>query len=118
LVLAVLQGIAAQVAELGRLVQDELGAPLSALRADGGLTQSATLMQAQADLLQIPVEIYPSPHATLLGAAALARLAMEPGVSIADAVGTWRPTRVYEPSWSPDRAAQFRTRWLAAAAHT
>jgi glycerol kinase len=118
LVLAVLQGITAQVAELGRLVQDELGAPLSALRADGGLTQSATLMQAQADLLQIPVEIYPSPHATVLGAAALARLAMEPGLSLADAVGTWRPTQVYEPSWSADRAAEFRGRWLDAAAHT
>ena len=118
LVLAVLQGIAAQVAELGRLVQDELDAALSALRADGGLTQSATLMQAQADLLQIPVEIYPSPHATVLGAAALARLAMEPGLNLADAVGTWRPTRVYLPAWSADRAAEFRTRWLNAAAHT
>jgi glycerol kinase len=118
LVLAVLQGIAAQVAELGRLVQEELGAPLSALRSDGGLTQSATLMQAQADLLQIPVEIYPSPHATLLGAAALARLAMEPGLNLGDAVGTWRPTRVYVPAWSADRAAEFRARWLDAAAHT
>jgi glycerol kinase len=117
LVLAVLQGIAAQVAELGRLVQDELGASLAALRADGGLTQSGTLMQAQADLLQIPVEIYPSPHATVLGAAALARLAMESGLSPEDAVGIWRPTQVYEPNWPPDRAAEFRARWLGAAAH-
>ena len=118
LVLAVLQGIAAQVAELGRQVQNELGGPLSALRADGGLTRSAILMQAQTDLLQVPVEIYPSPHATVLGAAALARLAMEPGISLADAVGPWRPRRVYEPSWPPDRAAEFRARWLDAAAHT
>ena len=36
-------------------------------------------MQAQADLLQVPVEVYPSAHATPLGAAACARLALEPG---------------------------------------
>jgi len=52
-----------------RLAAD-LGAPLTALRVDGGLTRSAALMQSQADLLGVPVEVYPSPHATALGAAA------------------------------------------------
>ena len=36
-------------------------------------------MQAQADLAQLPVDVYPSAHATPLGAAACARLALEPG---------------------------------------
>ncbi|MEV4377778.1 FGGY-family carbohydrate kinase [Streptosporangium sp. NPDC049644] len=40
LVLAVLQGIAAQVAELGDLVAADLGQPLTRLRVDGGLTRS------------------------------------------------------------------------------
>ena len=66
------------MAELADLVQTDLGAPLTRLRADGGLTQSRTLMQATADLLQVPVEVYPSPNATALGAAALGRLAVEP----------------------------------------
>ncbi|MFI7277032.1 FGGY family carbohydrate kinase [Streptomyces sp. NPDC049879] len=116
LVLAVLQGIAAQVAELCRLVEADLGAPMTRLRADGGLTNSRALMQAQADLAQIPVDIYPSAHATPLGAAALARLALTPGLTVADAVGDWRPTTVYEPRWSADRAADFRARWAEAAA--
>ena len=115
LVLAVLQGIAAQVTELTALVGRDLGQPLTRLRADGGLTHSATLMQAQADLAQLPVDIYPSAHATPLGAAALARRALEPGLDLADAVGDWRPTTVYEPRWSPDRAAEFRTAWARAA---
>ena len=34
-------------------------------------------MQAQADLAQMPVEVYPSLHATPLGAAACARLALD-----------------------------------------
>lgn len=118
LVLAVLQGIAAQVAALCGLVETDLGAPLSRLRADGGLTRSRTLMQAQADLAQVPLDIYASSHATPLGAAALARLALTPGLSLKEAVGDWNPVTVYEPIWSADRAAHYRSTWAAAAEAT
>jgi glycerol kinase len=114
LVLAVLQGIAAQVAELADLVQSDLGTPLTRLRADGGLTQSRTLMQATADLLQVPVEVYPSPNATALGAAAFARLAVEPTLDLPEAIVGWTPADSYEPKWSADRAAEHRARWRAA----
>ncbi|AZK98041.1 MULTISPECIES: FGGY family carbohydrate kinase [Streptomyces] len=115
LVLAVVQGVAAQVATVSDLVAADLGSPLTRLRADGGLTRSRTLMQAQADLARLPVEVYPSPHATPLGAAALARLALDPGLSLRDAVGDWKPSAVYEPEWSEDRAADFRATWTAVA---
>ena len=97
LVLAVLQGIAAQVAELGALVGADTGAPLARLRVDGGLTRSRVLMQAVADLMQVEVDVYPSPHATPLGAAALARTALDPGLALADAVTPWEPDQVYAP---------------------
>jgi glycerol kinase len=116
LITAVLQGIAAQVAELADLVGTEFGTRPHRLRVDGGLTNCATLMQATADLLQVPVDVYPSPHATALGAAALARLALEPRLSTGDAVGDWAPARSYEPRWSTERAAEFRDRWRAAVA--
>lgn len=118
LVLAVLQGIAAQVAALCDLVGADLGTPLTRLRADGGLTRSRTLMQAQADLAQVPVDIYPSAHATPLGAAALARMALDPGLSLPDAVGHWEPVTVYEPAWSADRAERYRSTWAAVAEST
>lgn len=116
LILAVLQGIAAQVTELAVLVGRDLGRPLSRLRADGGLTNSAALMQAQADIAQFPVDIYPNAHATALGAAALARCALDPSISLKEAVGDWKPTTVHEPRWSADRAEEFRTTWAQAAA--
>lgn len=116
LVLAVLQGIAAQVAEIGSLVAHDLGDPLARLRADGGLTQCRTLMQATADLTQLEVEVYPSAHATPLGAAALARMALDPSLALADAVPSWTPTLTYQPQWSPDQTADFRGRWAEAAA--
>ncbi len=115
LVRAVLEGIAAQVAELVTLVGHDLGTPLSTLRVDGGLTRSRVLMQAQADLGQLPVEVYPSAHATALGAAACAQLALDPGLSVADVVGHWTPTAVYEPRWSADRSAAHLARWRTAA---
>lgn len=118
IVLAVLQGIAAQVAELGELVGRDSGRPLQRLRVDGGLTRSRVLMQAVADLLQVAVDVYPSQHATPLGAAALARVAARPGLPLAEAVVPWRPSTTYEPRWSPERAAEFRARWAEAAAST
>lgn len=116
LVRAVLEGVAAQVAVLTALVGEDLGAPLTVLRVDGGLTRSHVLMQAQADLAQIPVDVYPSPHATPLGAAACARLAVDPALSLADVAGGWRPSATYEPAWTAERAGSFLDRWRTAAA--
>ena len=87
LIRAVLDGLAASVALLARAVAADLGQPLTALRADGGLTRSRLLLQAQADLLQIPVEVPRSPDATALGVAALARLGTGQAASLAEAVG-------------------------------
>lgn len=109
-VLAVLQGIAAQVAELVSAI-DADAAALTRLRVDGGLTQSTVLMQACADILQVPVEVYPSAHATALGAAALARLSLTPEQSVRDVVTDWTPSGCYEPRWRPERADEFRSAW-------
>jgi glycerol kinase len=110
---AVLDGIAAQVAVTLSAVEADLGRPMSVLRVDGGLTRSATLMQAQADIAQMPVELYPGAHATAAGAAAAAHLAIDPSLSIAEAVGNWQPERVFEPQWSGERAEEFRGAWAS-----
>jgi glycerol kinase len=115
LVRALVWGIAAQVASLARAMAADLGRPLSRLRVDGGLSRSNALMQAQADLLQIPVERYPAADATALGIAAFARL----GAGDADrpevAVGAWTPSAVFEPAMAPDDAAERLERFRLAA---
>jgi glycerol kinase len=118
LVLAVLQGIAAQIAELVTAIGNDTRAPLTRLRADGGLTQSAVLMQACADILQVPVDVYPSAHATALGAAALARLSLDPTQALADVVGPWSAAAGFEPRWDAGRAEEFRCAWRELAATT
>lgn len=115
LVRAVVEGIAAQVALLAGSVAGDLGSGLRALRVDGGLTRSTLLLQCQADLMGCPVEVYPSPHATALGVAALARLALGTVDSASAAVGAWRPAAVVEPRIGADEAAERLGRWRAAA---
>jgi glycerol kinase len=114
LVTSVLQGVAAKVAELSALVAGDLGAPLTRLRVDGGLTRSAKFMQAVADLAQLPVDVYPSAHATPMGAVALMRTALAPGLELRDAVIGWEPSAGFEPLWPAERAGEFRARWRRA----
>ncbi len=100
LVRAALEAIAHQVAD----VVDALPQRPSALRVDGGATANTFLMQCQADLLGLPVEVAAERETTALGAAALAvgRGARVP-------VGA-----VYEPVVSRDEAATLRAGWAAA----
>lgn len=114
LVTAVIQGLAAQVAELADLVSTDMASPLTRMRVDGGLTRSAVFMQSVADLLQIPIDVYPTAHATPLGAVALARMSIEPSLTLADAVVAWKPEHTFEPAWSRDRADSFRSEWRGA----
>jgi len=107
LVRALVWGIAAQVTILAGAMSTDAGGPVPALRVDGGLSRSRALLQAQADLLQARVELYPSPDATALGIAALARLGASGASSPQDAVGDWRPAAVFEPRMGAQQAAEL-----------
>ncbi|WP_369264349.1 FGGY family carbohydrate kinase [Streptomyces sp. R35] len=116
LVRALCEGIAAQVVELADAAAGDLGAPLTALRVDGGLTRSALLMQTQADLLQLPVEVSALPDATALGVGVVARLGLDPALTVDDALSDRKPSAVYEPRIGPDEAAERLTRFRSAVA--
>jgi len=100
LVRAALEAIAHQVADVVEALPD---AP-SVLRADGGATANTFLMQFQADLLQVPVEVAAERETTALGAAALAA-GRETGVGVG---------AVYEPRRSVDEVATLRAGWRRA----
>ncbi|RZB14630.1 carbohydrate kinase [Streptomyces sp. F001] len=103
---ALCEGLAAQVVDLADTAATDLGSPPAALRVDGGLTRSTLLMQTQADLLQLPVEVSALPDATALGVGVLARLGAEPGLTVAEALPDWKPAAVYEPRITADEAAE------------
>jgi glycerol kinase len=96
---AVAEGIAASVA----LLVSAAGIPLTSLRVDGGLTRSRLLMQAQADLLQVPVHICRE-DATGRGAAVFARLGTAEATSLGEALGAAEVEATVVPSITADEA--------------
>jgi glycerol kinase len=71
---AAFDAIAHRVADIVEAMTPALPSPPLRLRVDGGLSRSAVLVQRQADLLGIPVEIADNDESTALGIAAMAQV--------------------------------------------
>lgn len=102
---AVLEGIAQRGADLAEAAAGDTGHPIGALRVDGGMSNSAFLMQALADACACPVEVSAVTEATTLGAGFLAGVAVGVWSDLAEATGVVRPRSVVEPAHGVDRAA-------------
>jgi glycerol kinase len=110
LVRAALEAIAFQV----RDVVDAMGVELEVLRADGGGAVNRFLMQLQADLLRVPVEVPEERETTALGAAALAGLAVGTWSSPEDVAAARRQAARYEPALPEDEADRLLAGWREA----
>jgi glycerol kinase len=90
------------------------GQPIEVLRVDGGGAINRFLMQFQADVLGIPVEVAAIRETTALGAAFLAGL----GVGFWKSADELRKRRAvaarYEPSMSADQREANYAGWLRA----
>jgi glycerol kinase len=111
---AALEAIAFQVADVLEAVYSETGAPLQALRVDGGAAVNDLLMQFQADILGVPVVRPRVTETTALGAAYLAGLATgfwpSPDALRAERKGDVR----FEPKMSATERAERRGNWQKA----
>lgn len=113
LVRATLESIAYQVRDLVTAM-GQAGQPVEVLRGDGGGTANAFLMQFQADVLGVPVEVAAVRETTALGSAYLAGLS----------AGLWRDadevrerravSARYEPRLSADERDTLYDGWLRA----
>jgi glycerol kinase len=92
----------------------DTGAPLAALRVDGGAAANDLLLQFQADLLGVPVERPVVAETTALGAAYLAGLAVGFWRDLADLEGHWLLDRRFEPSMDPARRDRLYAGWRRA----
>jgi glycerol kinase len=94
------------------------GQPIRILKVDGGGTANPFLMQFQADLLGVPVEVSAVQETTALGAASLAGLGVGLWSELAELSGRWRLARRYEPEMSPDERDSLYSTWLRAVERT
>lgn len=110
---AVLDAVAFSVRAVVDAMAADSGLALPSLRVDGGMTDNATLLQIQADVLGVPVERPALAEATAWGAAAFAGVAA--GLFSPDVLAErWTAARRVTPSPVADARAGDYDRWRRA----
>jgi glycerol kinase len=110
---AALEAIAYQAVDAVRVIQAASGVKLEELKADGGASENAWLMQFQADVLGTPVVVPEITETTALGAAYLAGVAT--GAWTLEQVGAmWREAARFEPRMSADERESLLAEWRRA----
>jgi glycerol kinase len=103
---AAVDSISQQICDIVDVIE-ERSVPLRLFRADGGATNSALVVQTQADLLGREVEVGEVAEVSALGAAKLAwrMLGREAAWPVASS------GRVYRPALDPTERREHRQRW-------
>jgi glycerol kinase len=114
---AALEAIAYQSLDAVRAMEAASGQPLQELRADGGATANAWLMQFQADILGVPVVLPRITETTALGAAFLAGIGVGRW-SAADVREAWCEQARFEPRMEGGERERLLVGWHDAVAAT
>ena len=111
---AALESIAYQTADVIDAMCQEAGIGLTELRADGGASLNSFLMQFQADILNVPVDVPVINETTALGAALLAGMAVGIWPDRQTLADRWKLDHRYEPGMSANQRQQLRNGWNTA----
>ncbi|MBL7491683.1 glycerol kinase GlpK [Frankia sp. AgW1.1] len=110
---AVLESIAYRTRDIVEAMT-AAGTPVTELRADGGAAANPWLMQFQADILGIPVDVPDNLETTALGSGYLAGLATGVFPDRAALAGLRRTAARYEPVLAPATRDSLYADWLRA----
>jgi glycerol kinase len=111
---AALESMCYQTRDVVAAMERDSGIKLKEIRADGGAVVNSFLMQFQADILGVPVEVPLVTETTSLGAAYLAGLAVGFWESREELNAKWKVERRYEPQMSETERTRLYERWLKA----
>ena len=115
---AALEAIAFQTREVLGAVNADVAVPLTELRVDGGATANDTMLQFQADILNLPVVRPVVGETTALGAAYAAGLAVGFWKSLDDLRANWKEDRRWEPAMDEDERGRLNRNWDKAVTKT
>ena len=113
---AVLESMAYQTRDVIEAMQRDSGILLKDLRCDGGASVNDVLMQFQADILGVQVEVPSIVETTALGAAYLAGLAVGFWDGKAELAEKWALDNRYRPRLDETRRERWFARWRKAVA--
>lgn len=108
---AALEGIAFQTKDVLSAMEADSGIKIKELRVDGGATVNDTLMQFQADILQIPLVRPKILETTALGAAYLAGLAVGFWKNTDEIKDQWKEDKRFEPKMNPEDVKILLNKW-------
>jgi glycerol kinase len=111
---ATLEAIAYQVRDVVDTMKLEAGIKIPILRVDGGGTANSLLMQFQADIMNMPIQVAAVAETTALGVAYLAGLATDLWKNTNEIAKKWRSSATFEPKMSADQRDQLYSNWLRA----
>ena len=105
------ESIAYQVADLVHAMEADTGLPLGQLKADGGASRDAFLMQFQADILDREVRRPAIRETTARGAAYLAGLAAGVWSGTGELRRLWRCDTAFSPAMPPEQRERLLEQW-------
>jgi glycerol kinase len=108
---AALEACAYQVAELVEAMRADTGGGLAELRVDGGMTANDLLLQIQADVLGVPVDVPAEAELTAAGAAFAAGLAVGFWQGVDELRGLHGAVRRFQPRSDEEERRRGLARW-------
>ncbi|BAK97896.1 glycerol kinase [Oscillibacter valericigenes Sjm18-20] len=108
---ATLESTAYQVRDVLDVMRRESGVSVPVMRCNGRATANTFLMQFQADILGIPLEIPEIEATTALGSAFLGSIGLGDYGGVEDLSQIWRCARCYEPRMSADQRGSLLYHW-------
>ena len=111
IVRATLESIAYQVKDNLDIMTKDSGTPIEVMRVDGGIVANDFLMQFQADILGIPVDVPVITETTALGAAYLAAYGIGEFKNLDELASKWKLQKRYEPNMDPKLRDQLLHNW-------
>ncbi len=111
IVRATLEAIAYQVKDNLEVMNMDASIPIKIMRADGKAVANNFLMQFQADILNIPVDVPEITEIQPLGAAYLAALGIGEFQSIYELADHWKLAKRFEPNMSSDERETLLYNW-------
>lgn len=108
---ATLESMAYQVKDNLDVMVGDSGIPIEVMRVDGGAAVNNFLMQFQADILGIPVDVPEITETTALGAAYLAAYGVGEFKSLDEIKGKWKLKKRFEPKMDQETREDLLRKW-------
>ena len=114
IVRATLESIAFQTKDIVELMINETKLKLTKLKVDGGASSNNLLMQFQADILDVEIEVSANVETTAIGAAYLAGLSSGFYASVDEIISHQEENQIFKPKMSEEKRKEYYKKWQLA----